>query len=169
MTPDEIRQVKFTLEALAQHYPRRTRTDAETALWLSDWYADLEGFAPGQIADACDAWRRSDAKAFPRSRDLTARMQTGPARSVERAETWRQMSDHQLADLSLRDKIRYHELAAYHAMSGWRSATRQVDDDWRRRARIRDNHVREAKRLASLIPTESEPPARMPYYAREDA
>ena len=116
----------------------------------------MSGWSPEQVKDACAAWRRSEEKRFPRPGDLLAvlkRLDTTTTLGGPKPEPWRTLTDEQFATLPLRDKARYHEIAASHVMDGWRStlAPRQVDDEWRRRDRLRRNHWEEGARLRRLL------------------
>jgi hypothetical protein len=53
--------------------------------------------------------------------------------------------------LPIRRKIRHQLILADQAMIGWKSTTRQVDDDWRRRDAIAKNHRAEASRLGTML------------------
>jgi hypothetical protein len=155
MTQDgRDQQITLSLISLSNHYRRQVRTPEEQAMWLRDWLDDLAAWTPDQVADACGEWRRSAARRMPSSGELLVKLSTMHApkqQSQPKIEAWKPISDEEYDTLSVRDKIRHHHILADQAMLGWKSTTRQVDDDWRRRDAIAKNHRAEASRLGAML------------------
>ena len=103
------------LTALALHYPKGQRTDREQALWLADYAADLDKFSLPQIARACQDWRRSTARTFPKVGELLDLIRKDLDRPTTKSTAWQPLSDEEYDALGLADKIRHQRILANEA------------------------------------------------------
>ena len=53
------------LGALRLHYPGQPMTPEQERVFWADYLADLGGWDPRMIAEACSRWRRSPERFFP--------------------------------------------------------------------------------------------------------
>lgn len=118
MTTSDSGDIISELEGLSVHYLRPVRTEAEQARFLVDYVDDLRVYPLDAIKAACARWRRSDATKFPTVGQLLPIVRGCSAQAkASEPKPWAPITDIEYAALSLRDKIRHHECAAYDAQT----------------------------------------------------
>lgn len=160
------------IEALAGHYIRPVRSSSEHQRWLADYVADLKKFPVHAISTACQMWRSNAANSrCPTPGQLAALCQASyrdPRAMAERATVWAELSDADYERLSLREKIRYQEIAAYEARKKipamwWNGRPVTADElpaeraeRWRTWSAQARRHYDEAGRLAKFLKREDQ-------------
>jgi hypothetical protein len=139
------------------------------ALWLRDWCEDLAKFPIEAIRIACRKYRQSGSSKFPTPGQLIpmVRAEAEPQARTERVEVWRELSDDEYRALSVREKIRHHQILSHEAyskagpmfrnttqgkrMSGVHLTAEQMPDAWRRWTELGKHHAQEAHRLRQYV------------------
>lgn len=152
------------IEALAIHCRPAIMDVEQWSLWLRDWCADLTEFPIEAIAAACRKWRRSGSVKFPTPGQLLPLVREGiPAERTERLDSWRLLTDDEYGALSVREKIRHHQILAHQAylkagpmfrntsqgprMSGVHLTPEEMDANHLKWADVGKHHTEEAHRL----------------------
>src|ERR1700747_1981343 len=115
----EKTEILDAIEALAVHCrPPMMEISART-LWLRDWCADLAEFPLEAIVTACRKWRQSGATKFPTPGQLLPLVRDSvPSQGGgTRVEVWRPLSDAEYQALTVREKIRHHQILSHEAYS----------------------------------------------------
>jgi hypothetical protein len=150
------------LRALEAHYSFKVvRSGEEQERFMRDYVADLRDFDLEAIRIGCMRWRTSLAKAFPTSGQLIQLIRSvqRPSDGPTGSKAWEPISDAEYNGLSLREKIRHHQIMAHRARREagpmWANG-RPLDYDempakWHHLHEQAANHVAEAKRLKDAI------------------
>ena len=147
------------LMALAQHFPKSSRSPEEQAIWLRDYLADLDQFPADEVEAACSAWRRTDAAKFPKIGELLIRLRQFSPSKEETARRWEPVQDAVYDAMSLTEKIRYHRIAANEAKCRagpqWLKRAPALPSDmpkkWHEGRAVAKNHENEASRLDQIM------------------
>lgn len=88
----EHRKGIFALLARLSLHPfgKANLTESQSKLAMEDTVRDLQSYSLEKIAWACDAWRKSDARFFPRSGELMAMIDKRIEESIATARANRQ-------------------------------------------------------------------------------
>lgn len=165
----EKSEIIDAIEALAVHCRPPLMAVEQRMLWLRDWCADLAGFPLDAIAGACRQWRHGGKTKFPTPgellpmvRALAQQDQRGPAE-----QPWRPLSDAEYQALTVREKIRHHQILSHEAyskagpmfrntsqgprMSGVHLDPEQMDAEYRKWTDLGKHHSQEAYRLRQYV------------------
>ena len=135
--------------------------------YLKDYLADIQEYPLDAIRNACAEWRRSGSVKFPTSGALIPIIRRFVVQErPQGAEPWRELADDEYSTLTVREKIRHHQILAHEARrkagpmfrnttrggpitktSGQHIPAEEMPDIWRRWNKIAENHEAEAKRL----------------------
>jgi len=136
---------------------------------MADWCNDLAQFPVDAIAAGCRAWRHSGETKFPTAGRLLPLVRAAmPSAPSERVEVWRELSDAEYANLSVREKIRHRTILAHEARSKagpmYRNTTggmskptdgrltpEEMPGTWRHWSQIAEGHEAEAQRLREVL------------------
>lgn len=72
LRPASKMQIAGHIEALSCFHPRPARNDAEAAMWVNGWLADLAHIPDDVLDAACVTWRRNDNAFMPKPGQLLA-------------------------------------------------------------------------------------------------
>jgi hypothetical protein len=156
------------IEALAIHCRPPIMDAEQRSLWLRDWCSDLAQYPMEAIAAACRKWRHSGAVKFPTPGQLLPLVrESQPAERAEHVEVWRPLSDAEYAALTVREKIRHHQILSHEAyskagpmfrntsqgprMSGVHLAADDMDASYRKWTDLGKHHAQEAHRLRQYV------------------
>lgn len=156
------------IEALAVHCRPPLMSIDQRALWMTDWCNDLAQFPIDAIAGGCRSWRHSGETKFPTAGKLLPLIRGAmPSAPSERVEVWRELSDSEYANLTVREKIRHRTILAHEARlkAGpmYRNTTNmtkprdgslsaeEMPGTWRHWSQIAEGHEAEAKRLREVL------------------
>lgn len=150
------------LRALESHYSFKVvRSGEEQERFMRDYVADLRDFDLEAIRVACAKWRQSIEKKFPTSGQLIQLIKTVQrATSGERINVaWQPISDAEYVGLTLREKIRHHQIMAHRARreagpmwgNGRPLEPEEMPQKWHQLHEQAAHHVAEAKRLKDTI------------------
>lgn len=115
-------EIMENVEALAVHC-RPPLMDVESrARWMQDWCEDLKAHNVEDIRKACGLWRASGATKFPNPGQLLSLIQKSQGHGTSDREPykptpvhrmWSPPSEAEYRDLSIRQKIEYHQIMAH--------------------------------------------------------
>lgn len=155
------------VESLAVHCRPPLMSTDDRAHWMRDWCEDLKDFPVENIRMACARWRQGEDRRFPMPGQLLPLVRA-TLRTTEKGgkvEVWRPLSDGEYRDLSVRDKIRHHQILHQAALSkggpmyrqngaGGRAehlTPDQMPDRWHAAQREAKFHTDEITRLRAVI------------------
>ena len=107
------------IEGLAVHCRPPLMSVDDRSKWLTDWIVDLKEFPIENIRMACNAWRRGQDRKFPMAGQLIPAINATIRRTsaeADKPQPWRPLADHEYRELSVREKIRHHQIMAHEAM-----------------------------------------------------
>lgn len=154
------------IEALAVHCRPPIMEPSARVSWLRDWCDDLASFPIEAVRGAVRKWRHSGATKFPTAGQFLPMIRESLPAEGPRVDVWRPLSDAEYTNLSLRDKMRHHQILAHAAgrKAGpmWKQvqgnrptpghiAAEDMPDTWRRWKQVEANHNAEAKRLREIL------------------
>lgn len=164
----EKHEVIEAIEALATHCRPPLMGVEERVRWVMDWCADLKEFPIENVRIACQRWRQGDDRKFPMPGQLIPmiRATLRVADDGGKPQPWRPLSDDEYRNLTVREKIRHHQILAHEAMGKGGPMYRQAatvnqrgthltpDDmpaEWHEGRREAAFHHAEIKRLREII------------------
>lgn len=163
----EKHEVIEAIEALATHCRPPLMGVEERVRWTMDWCADLRDFPIDNVRMACQRWRQGDDRKFPMPGQLLPMVRATMRRAEVsgKPEPWRPLSDAEYHGLSVREKIRHHQIMASEASckggpmyrqngAGGRAehlTADQMPEKWHAARREVEFHNAEVKRLRSVI------------------
>lgn len=107
--PTDMFAIIPEIEALEVHF-RQPITGSARDKWLVEWARDLAEFSLEDIRRGCARWRK-DGQKFPRVGELIGAIQASQSVAQGgRVEVWREPSEAEYNALSVRDKIRHHQI-----------------------------------------------------------
>lgn len=152
------------LDSLALHCRAPLMDVEDRSRWQRDWCDDLAAFGLPAIRSACARWRQSGQTKFPTPGQLmplvrdadAARSTDTPRAGPYEPWTWPPGIE---ADLSLVEKIRFHQAMAQHwrtrAGPMWRNGRPagpdELPDSWRIGTARAQEHEADAARLRTLL------------------
>jgi hypothetical protein len=111
-------QIQDVIESLAVHCRPPLMSIEQRLLWLRTWAEDLQEYPIEAVAQACRQWRQSEATKFPTPGQLMPLVKAClPSERTERAEVWREASPEEYRAMSIREKIREHQILGHNAFS----------------------------------------------------
>jgi hypothetical protein len=166
-------EIADEIEALTAHCRPPLMEAGQRAMWLRDWCEDLAGFPIEAIRQACRKYRHSGAVKFPTPGQLIPLVREAePGPKGERVEVWRELSDAEYGQLTVREKIRHHLILAHEAggkagpmfrnvtvdnrmnnASAAHLTTDEMPPIWRTWKEREAHHMAEVKRLRAIIRT----------------
>jgi hypothetical protein len=109
-------QIIDAIEALALHCRPPLMAIEQREAWIRDWCADLEEFPLEAIQNACRKWRHSGATKFPTAGQLLPLIRENVPRDDGPAlQVWREAGPDEYRAMSVREKIREHQILAHAA------------------------------------------------------
>jgi hypothetical protein len=108
----EKHEVIEAIEALATHCRPPLMGVEERVAWVMDWCHDLRDFPIENVRMACQRWRQGDDRKFPMPGQLLPLVRATMRReeSGGRPEPWRPVSDGEYQGMTVREKIRHHQI-----------------------------------------------------------
>jgi hypothetical protein len=164
------------IEALSVHCRPPLMEANHRTSWLQDWCADLAEYPIEAIRIACRKWRLSGATKFPTPGQLVPSIRENlPAEKREINREWSPVDDETYREMSIRDKIREHQILAQQAYrkagpmfrngtlggemskaSGTHLSADEMPSAYRHWIAEAQRHTAEASRLRKLISGESQ-------------
>jgi hypothetical protein len=112
----ERTEISAELNALSVHCRPPIMEVEQRALWLRDWCSDLAEFPIEAVRIACRKWRLSGATKFPTPGQLMPLVRENlPTEKGEAAREWSPADDAEYRAMSVREKIREHQILAQQA------------------------------------------------------
>lgn len=112
----ERTEISAELNALSVHCRPPIMEVEQRALWLRDWCNDLTEFPIEAVRIACRKWRQSGSTKFPTPGQLLPLVRENmPEEKREFARTWSPAGDDEYRAMSIREKIREHQILAHEA------------------------------------------------------
>lgn len=112
----EKTQIIDAIEALAVHCRPPLMSIEQREMWMRDWCADLAKYPADAIANACRKWRHGGQTKFPTPGQLMPIIRESlPTERGQRVEPWRELSDAEYQQLSIREKMRHRQILAHEA------------------------------------------------------
>lgn len=156
------------IEALAVHCRPPLMSVEQRELWMRDWCSDLAEYPVDVIATACRRWRHSGSAKFPTAGQLMPLVRDSlPQSHGPRVEVWRELSEDEYRQLSVREKIRHRTILAHEARSkagpmfrqirgagkpqGEHIPADQMPETWRRWNAVAESHEAEIARLRQVL------------------
>ena len=169
----ERAEIAEEIEALAVHCRPPLMSLEDRSRWLSDWCEDLQEYSIDAIQHACRKWRMGTSPKFPMLGQLVALIKAADHQRArgDKAEAWRPLSDAEYRGLTVREKIRHHQILAHqartkagpmweHGMMGRPLAREEMPEKWHDLHRLADGHDAEVRRLRAMIRPDPEVVAR---------
>lgn len=109
-------EIDTELNALSVHCRPPIMEVEQRALWLRDWCSDLAEFPIEAIRIACRKYRQSGATKFPTPGQLLPLIRENqPGETTERLSAWRPAEAAEYRDMTVREKIREHQILSHEA------------------------------------------------------
>lgn len=109
-------EIAAEIEALSVHCRPPIMEVEQRASWTRDWCNDLAEFPIEAIRIACRKWRLSGATKFPTPGQLLPSIRESlPSEKQEVLREWAPATEDDYRAMSLRDKIREHQILAQQA------------------------------------------------------
>lgn len=160
-----IRELR-ALEKFCAFPPNMNGEDRER--FLKDYLADIQEFPLSAIQKACQKWRTSGQAKFPTPGQLIPLIRgCMAAEPRESVEVWRPLSDDEYRALTVREKIRHHQILSHEAytkagpmfrntsqgprMSGVHLTPDEMDANYRKWTDLGKHHAQEAHRLRQYV------------------
>lgn len=167
-------EIREEIEALAVHCRPPLMSVEDRARWAADWCDDLKDYPIDAIRHACRKWRMGTVSKFPMLGQLLPLIRAADHEAAARGrkdEAWRPLTDDEYRGLTLREKIRHHQILAHQARTKagpmWtegekgRPLTRdQMPQRWHELQAQADGHDAEVRRLRAMIRPDPEVVAR---------
>lgn len=167
----EKSEIVDAIEALAVHCRPPLMSVEDKLRWMRDWCADLAEFPLEAITNATRRWRHSGSTKFPTAGQLLPLVREGaPSERGPAIAAWAPISDAEYQQLSVRDKIRHHQILSHEAYRkagpmfrntsgkaglgkpmGDHLTTGQMPDGWREWTERGKHHAQEAHRLRQYL------------------
>jgi hypothetical protein len=112
----ERTEIATELNALSVHCRPPIMEVEQRALWLRDWCNDLAEYPIEAIRVACRKWRLSGSSKFPTPGQLMPLVQENlPTEKRDIPREWTAASDDDYRAMTVREKIREHQILAHEA------------------------------------------------------
>lgn len=160
----ERHEIAEEIEALAVHCRPPLMSVEDRSRWTADWCEDLREFSIDAIQHACRKWRMGSNPKFPMLGQLVALIKAADHQAArgDKPKAWAPISDAEYASLTLREKIRHHQILAHASRTAggpmWtegqkgRALTREeMPPKWHEAQRRYEAHMAEVKRLRGLM------------------
>lgn len=111
----DVFEIYAAIESLELHFRNPLQGEVRTK-WLADWFRDLREYEAKQIQEGCAYWRRHGEK-FPKPGELIRVIRNAAPLTGKKGdgEPWRDLGEDEYRTLSVRDKIRHHQIKACEA------------------------------------------------------
>lgn len=110
--------ISSEINSLAVHCRPPLMTADERAAWTVDWINDLVKFPIEAVRTGFRKWRHSGSTKFPTPGQILPLVRDAmPAEKSQAVTVWRDLSDDEYRALSVREKIRHHQILSHNAYS----------------------------------------------------
>ena len=167
----ERTEISAELNALSVHCRPPIMEIEQRALWLRDWCSDLMEYPIEAVRIACRKWRLSGSVKFPTPGQLMPLVKENlPGETVEKLAAWREATEDEYRAMSVREKIREHQILAHDAFTkagpmfrnmttggtitkaaGQHLTLEEMPETWRRWTAEGERHRQEVYRLRQYM------------------
>ena len=159
----DLSEIIAEIDSLAVHCRPPLMSVDEQSRWKADWCADLREYPIEAIRTACQRWRNGTDRKFPLPGQLrplvVAATRTTDRETAEASQPWKPLNDAEYNALTLREKIRHHQILAAEASGKagpmWRggqpATAEEMPDSWRIWRQQAANHYAEVQRLRQYL------------------